>query len=264
LVELQGASAPPLAALPRRDRLLILACVFLVLVLAWGYLVHLSADMAPGMEQGDAMADMPMPWTATDVMFTFAMWAVMMAGMMTAAATPVLLLFAGTQARTQPRGVSLTWLFALGYAIVWLGFSLVAALAQSALHAAQFLSPAMAATSPRVAGGILCIAGLYQLTPLKNACLVQCRTPLSFLLSRWRDGKAGALGMGIRHGLYCLGCCWALMALLFAVGVMNLLWVAGLSVLVLAEKVAPGGAIVSRIAGLCLLAGGVGMLSGVW
>jgi predicted metal-binding membrane protein len=115
----------------------------------------------------------------------------------------------------------------------------------------------MAASSPRLAGAILCVAGAYQFTPFKSVCLAHCRSPLGFLLSRWRDGKSGALEMGVRHGLYCLGCCWALMAVLFAMGVMNLLWIAGLSLLVLIEKVAPAGATVARIAGALMIGAGL-------
>jgi predicted metal-binding membrane protein len=133
----------------------------------------------------------------------------------------------------------------------------VAAVAQAGLHAAALLSPAMAATSPLLAGGLLVAAGVFQWTPLKRACLAACRSPLSFLMTGWREGRGGALRMGVRHGLYCLGCCWALMALLFVAGVMNLLWVALIAVAVLVEKVVPAGDLVGRVMGVILVAAGV-------
>jgi predicted metal-binding membrane protein len=145
---------------------------------------------------------------------------------------------------------------------VWAAFSLVAALSQTGLQAAALLSPMMATTSP-VLGGILLIgAGLVQWTPLKRACLSVCRSPLSFLMSGWREGRLGAFSMGIRHGGYCVGCCWALMALLFVAGVMNLVWVAAISVAVLVEKVLPYGEAVSRVAGVGLVAAGIALMIG--
>jgi predicted metal-binding membrane protein len=151
-----------------------------------------------------------------------------------------------------------TLMFGLGYLIVWIGFSACAAVLQWALHEAAMLSPAMAASNPRVAGAIVIAAGVYQLTPWKGVCLTHCRSPLGFLMSSWRDGATGALRMGIGHGAHCLGCCWALMCVLFAVGVMNLLWVAALTGVVLLEKVGPAGAIVARVAGVVMI--GVGFL----
>jgi predicted metal-binding membrane protein len=265
VADLQGtqfAVSEPVEALSSRDRRIILACLVAVTVLAWAYLVHLSRQMSA--MDASMMSDMAMPWTAADVLFTFAMWVAMMVGMMAAPAGPVLMIFARAQASRGANPVPLTWSFALGYGLVWSGFSAVAATAQWVLHDAALLSPGMAASSPRFAGSIFCIAGAYQFMPLKNVCLAHCRSPLGFLLSRWRDGKFGALEMGVRHGLYCLGCCWALMAVLFAVGVMNLLWVAGLSLLVLVEKVTPAGAMMARIAGVLMIATGLLAILGMW
>jgi predicted metal-binding membrane protein len=201
---------------------------------------------------------MDMPWTAADLFFTFAMWAVMMVGMMAGSAAPVLLLFAAAHARRGERGVRLAVpMFGLGYITVWVGFSACAALAQRLLHETALLSPAMTASSPYLAGAILVVAGAYQLTPWKGACLTQCRSPLGFLMTNWRDGRLGALQMGIRHGAYCLGCCWALMCVLFVVGVMNLLWVATLTVFVLLEKIGPAGIIVARAAGAAMVLAGI-------
>jgi len=255
-------SQSSVAGLLSRDRILIASCILLVTALAWAYLVHLDYQMSSSVLSGTMMAKMgtmiDMPWRATDFLFTFLMWAVMMVGMMTATATPVLLLFSGMHARPGERGAPFAvLLFALGYIAVWLGFSASAALAQWALHQGALLSSGMAASSPRLAGAILIAAGAYQLTPAKGACLRQCQSPLGFLLSNWRDGARGALQMGLRHGMYCLGCCWALMCVLFAVGVMNLAWVAALTAFILVEKFGRTGARVSRVGGLVMIAFGV-------
>lgn len=253
----------PVEALSSRDRRIILVCLAAVILLAWGYLGHLARQMSAAMEHAAMMSGMAMPWTATDVLFTLGMWVVMMVAMMAAPAASVLLLFARAQASRGANVVPLTGSFALGYGLVWTGFSSCAVIAQWALHSAALFSPEMAASSPRLGGAILCVAGAYQFTPLKGVCLAHCRSPLAFLVARWRDGKFGALEMGVRHGLYCLGCCWALMAVLFAVGVMNLLWVAALSLLVLIEKVAPAGTMVARIAGALAIAAGLLALFGL-
>jgi predicted metal-binding membrane protein len=250
------------AAAPSRDRSIVWICIALITVLAWTYLLHLDREMSSSMAHDRMMTEMgmamDMPRMSADVFFTFAMWGVMMIGMMAGPATPMLLLFAGMQ-RTRASGPVPMALpsFGLGYLAVWTGFSACAAIAQEALHRAALLSPAMAASSPRVAGAILIAAGAYQLTPFKRACLTLCRSPLGFLVSSWRDGAGGAFRMGLSHGLYCLGCCWALMCVLFAVGVMNLLWVAGLTALVLLEKVGPLGAVAARVTGVIMIAVGV-------
>jgi predicted metal-binding membrane protein len=252
----------PAAGLSSRDRLLIWTCLAVVVGLAWAYLIYLDRRMAPEMEHHTMMASMGMtiempPWTAADVLFTFAMWVVMMIGMMVGTAAPVLLLFAGAHAGRGGRRVPwIVLVFGFGYVIVWVAFSAGAALAQWALHSAAMLSPMMAASSPRVGGAILVAAGVYQLTPYKRTCLTHCRSPLGFLMTHWRGGTRGALLMGLRHGAYCLGCCWALMGVLFAVGVMNLLWVAALSVFVLMEKIGPAGIIIARVAGAAMIAFG--------
>jgi predicted metal-binding membrane protein len=251
------------ATLPRRDRIVISTCLVAVVALAWIYLVHLDRQMSSSMEHDAMMADMGMAmdrsWTTTDVFVTFTMWAVMMIGMMTGTAAPVLLLFAAARAGKGASGARLSVLvFGLGYLTVWVAFSAVAALAQAALRQAAMLSPAMAASSRYLAGPILMAAGAYQLTPWKSSCLTQCRSPLGFLMSHWRDGRLGALQMGLRHGAYCVGCCWALMCVLFVVGVMNLLWVAALTAFVLIEKIGPAGATLARVAGAAMVL--VGML----
>jgi predicted metal-binding membrane protein len=224
--------------------------------------------MSASMEHDTMMAEMGMsmdrPWTAADVFFTFAMWAVMMVGMMAGSAAPVLLLFGAARRARGERGVSLAVLtFGLGYILVWVGFSAGAALAQWVLHEAAMLSPAATAASPQVGGEILIGAGAYQLTPLKGACLTQCRSPLGFLMAHWRDGPIGALRLGSRHGVFCLGCCWPLMCVLFVVGVMNLIWVAALSAFVLVEKTGPLGAVLARVAGAAMVGTGVWLVTGL-
>jgi predicted metal-binding membrane protein len=228
------------------------------MALAWGYLFLLNHQMSPALGSHTLMTEMGMPmaqpWNIAELFFTFMMWAIMMVGMMTGSAAPMMLLFAGAHARRGHHRIPLIVLiFGLGHITVWIGFSACAALAQSALHHAGMLSPAMAALSPYVGGVILCAAGLYQLTPLKQTCLMHCQSPLGFLVTHWRDGALGALQMGMRHGAYCLGCCWALMCVLFVVGVMNLFWVAALTLFVLLEKTGPAGMIVARAAGTLMI-----------
>jgi predicted metal-binding membrane protein len=248
--------------LPRRDRVLLAFCLVAITALSWVYLIHLAREMSASMAEMDTMAKMGMPmdtpWTMSDVLLTFAMWAVMMVGMMTASAIPAVIVMAKSRAARGESGVSLiTLTFAAGYLLVWIGFSAGAAIAQWALHEQALLSSAMKASSPWLAGGLLIVAGIYQWTALKQSCLSHCRSPFDFLITRWRSGWSGALEMGVHHGVYCVGCCWALMALLFAVGVMNLLWVALLAALVLVEKATPAGVLISRVAGVGLVAAGI-------
>ena len=255
----------PLAALPRRDLFLILASVAIITALAWLYLLQLDRQMAGPAANMDAMMrmgmSMNMNWSASDVFFTFAMWAVMMVGMMGPSATPMFLVFAGAQARRSHSSAALSaGLFGLGYLAVWTAFSGLAALLQWGLHGATLISESMVVTSARLGGAVLIAAGAYQLSPWKNKCLVHCRSPLNFLVAHWRDGKAGAFRLGASHGMYCLGCCWALMCVLFAVGIMNLIWVAALAMAVLLEKIAPKGIWIARASGVALLAYGLKMM----
>lgn len=255
------ASPAAAASLPGRDRILIRCCVLAVAALAWLYLLYLDGRMARIAGHG-AMPGMGMSmgraWDAGEACFAFVMWVVMMTGMMAGSALPVMLLFAGAQVRRQGHGaLPAVLMFGLGYALAWTGFSAIATLAQWTLHDAAMLSQAMAASSSWVGGAILCAAGAYQLTPFKRACLMHCRSPLGFLMAHWRDGRFGALQMGMRHGAYCLGCCWALMGVLFVVGIMNLVWVAALALLVLMEKAGPAGMLVARVAGATLIGAGI-------
>ena len=196
----------------------------------------------------------------------FLMWAEMMVAMMIPSAAPMILTFAmvNRKRREQDRPFVPTGMFLLGYLIVWSVFSLVAALAQWTLHGAALLTPMMKSSSPLLGGGLLLVAGIFQWTPWKHACLNHCRSPLQFLLAGWQEGPGGALSMGIKHGAFCAGCCWMLMVLLFVAGVMNMLWVAAITILVLLEKVAPQSWRLRHVVGALLVAWGAWMIAGRW
>ena len=242
----------------RRERVLVLAGLAFVVVVAWGWLLA-GAGM---MEDMGGML-MPMssgPWTAGHALLVVVMWVAMMAAMMLPSAAPMVLFHAAMVRRRGAGGATAaasSGAFVLGYLAVWSAFSVVATALQFALERLALLSPMMQATSIVLAGAILVAAGVYQWTPLKRACLQHCRSPLAFMMAHWRDGTAGAFAMGARHGAFCLGCCWLLMALLFIGGVMNLAWIAGIAVFVAVEKLVPAGHWVSRAAGALLVAWGV-------
>lgn len=244
----------------RRERVVVVSGLLAVIALAWVYLLNGAGTME---EMGDML--MPMstgPWTAGHTLVMFAMWAVMMAAMMLPSAAPMILLYGTISHKRMAQGEEVPGSFAFmaGYVAVWVGFSLVAVALQFGLEAAALLSPMMEATSVGLAAAVLIAAGIYQWTPLKRSCLEHCRSPLDFVLTRWREGRSGAFLMGLQHGTYCLGCCWVLMLLLFVGGVMNMVWIAGLAAYVLVEKLAPAGPWISRGLGLILIAWGVATL----
>ena len=246
----------------RRDRIIVLFGLVLITALSWAYVSSLASDM----HNMDLATEMVMPqtqaWSVTDLALTFVMWAVMMVAMMTPSAAPMILMFAGINRRRQNQQAPYvsTSVFLLGYLVVWAAFSVLSAAAQWGLHAVSLLSPMMVSTSPVLGGMLLLVAGIYQWTPLKHACLSKCRSPVGFVLNEWREGRWGAFLMGLKHGSYCTGCCWAVMALLFVAGVMNLLWVAAIAGFILLEKVAPAGQRMGQAAGALLVAGGVVLL----
>lgn len=254
----------PLDWMLRRDRLVAALALAAVVILAWGY-VLLGAGMDMSAAMAGAAAPMPMAWSPGHAAVMALMWAMMMLAMMLPSAAPMILLHATVSRRRDPeRGGGRAFLFALAYAVVWGGFALAATAAHWGLERASLLTPAMATGSALVVNLLLLAAGLYQFSPLKRTCLRHCRSPLEFLAGHWRDGDAGAFAMGVRHGAYCVGCCWAMMALLFAGGIMNLVWIAGLALLVLAEKLLPGGPVVSRLLGAGLSVwGGVGLVEAI-
>jgi len=243
----------------RHDRALVAAGLLLVVLLSWLYLFAGAGTM----QDMDGML-MPMsagPWTPAYALLMLLMWSVMMAAMMLPSAAPMILLYARIAAGRQGSGAAaLTGVFALGYLAIWTIFSLAAVALQYLLQRLALLSPMMETSSVALAGVLLVAAGAYQWLPIKQACLRHCRSPLDFVLSHWRAGMAGAFRMGVQHGMLCLGCCWALMLLLFVGGVMNLAWIAGLALLVLAEKLAPAGHWIGRAAGVVLAGWGVATL----
>jgi predicted metal-binding membrane protein len=238
----------------RRDRLIVVAGLLTVVVLSWAYILS-GAGMSMDAMLATAHRE---PWTLGHAGLMLLMWSIMMAAMMLPSAAPVILLYETISSRRRAAGEHATGagLFALGYVGIWALFSLAATGLQFGLEKATLLSPMMATTSVAVAGVLLVAAGVYQWTPLKQACLRRCRSPLEFIISEWRAGPLGSLTMGVRHGMFCLGCCWLLMLLLFVGGIMNLAWIAGLALFVLFEKLAPAGHWISRAAGAGLIVWG--------
>ena len=257
-------------AVLKRDRLVVFASLALLGVLAWVWLCRLSGEMdgmkapamhMPGMEgmPGNSMGADDASTVAAEFFLIALMWIVMMVGMMLPSAAPTILLVSALErkrAATSPV-FGRTLSFVAGYFFVWGTFSLAAAAAQTTLSRAELLSPQMATTSAILGGAIFVFAGLYEFTPLKDRCLSHCRSPLDWITHHWRRGVFGALRMGVGHGIYCVGCCWVLMLLLFAGGVMNLLWVAAIAAIVLVQKLLPGGPIAARVAGVGLIVWGL-------
>lgn len=234
------------------------AVVLLVLspLVSWMWIVIMARDMYGPMTGASAWM-MTSRWDAPHLLLLWSMWAVMMMGMMLPSASRVLLLYgAMVRPSAQQFAERRIYAFAAGYLIVWTLFSLAATALQRALAAALVVTPMMKITSPLVGATLLLLAGVYQFTPLKLACLRTCQSPLGFLMSRWRDGLSGAFRMGLQHGAYCVGCCWALMLLLFVGGVMNLAVIAALTAFVAFEKLAPFGVHGARISGMLLIVAG--------
>jgi predicted metal-binding membrane protein len=227
----------------KQDRAIVGGALSILVLVAWLYTIRASNSMQY-MEAG----------------YMFPMWAAMMVAMMTPSAAPMVFAFSRvTRSRQGIEGAQGTALaFLLGYLTLWTGFSVLATLAHTALANATLVSSMGASGSRDLSAALLMAAGFYQFSPWKNACLSKCRTPLGFLLTEWRDGMDGAFVMGVRHGMYCAGCCWLIMAALFVAGVMNLAWIAALTLVVLAEKALPFGERVSR------LFGAAAVLAGAW
>ncbi|QGX99116.1 DUF2182 domain-containing protein [Roseovarius faecimaris] len=255
----------------RRDGLIVLfAMVVLVLIAAaytvFGIGMNMSAIEMTRMARpiGEPMS-MPMQphWSLSYALVVFLMWWVMMIAMMTPSAAPLVLLFAAVK-RMGPdanQSAAHSGLLLTGYLMAWAGFSAVATFGQWSMEALGLVAGAMMTLEGRgLAALVLIAAGLYQFTPIKTACLKHCRAPGQFLADHHRPGGTGAIRMGVEHGTYCLGCCWALMALLFVGGIMNLYWIVGLTAYVLIEKLAPRGEVVAKTAGAALICVGAGML----
>ena len=239
----------------RHERWLILGAMAVMVTLAWTHTVHLVGHM-PVSETAVSMLPVQ-PWTLTDGLTAFLMWSVMMIGMMLPTAAPWLLTLAGLTGKEEQTGLlTATGGFLLGYLAAWTGFSLAAAILQWMLHDYGLLSPLIGRVSFQVGGAILILAGIYQWLPVKYACLKHCRSPLSFFLTSWRDGRFGAARMGMQHGLFCVGCCWTLMALSFVAGAMNLQWMAAVTIFVFVDHVLPTGRWLSNVAGVALVISG--------
>ena len=244
--------------LPLRDHAAILLALIGLAAVSWLYIYLQMSPM-------DEMA-MPVafsPWTAADFALNVAIWWVMMPGMMLPSAAPMILTFATVNRRKRTRGRPFvpTAVFTTGYLTAWGLFGIAATLADWGLEQTALMSPMTQRLTPALGAALIVVAGVYQLTPFKYVCLTHCRSPLAFVLHHWRDGQAGALRMGFDHGLYCLGCCWFLMALLFAAGTMSLLWMAAITAFVLAEKLFPAGQRIARVSGLAMIAFGLYLLS---
>lgn len=257
------------ASVIRRDRWIIGAALAALAAFAWIYLFkearkmglgHACACMGMAMG-GPDLAD----WSAASLLPLFLMWSIMMLAMMLPSAAPMILTFArvARKRRVQQRPHVPVAIFVAGYIAIWCGFSVLVAWAQWLLHRHALLSPAMASSSAALGGTLLLAAGVFQFTPLKRSCLTHCRTPLEFILTRWREGAGGAFRMGLEHGAFCAGCCWALMCLLFVLGVMNIVWIAALTLLVAIEKIVPRDRWISSGTGAILIAWGIVVISGV-
>jgi predicted metal-binding membrane protein len=259
----------PGGALLRRDRFIVGILLLLVCALAWAFTAHqamLMDEMEAAMwrDMNMSMNGMDTSWRAIDAAFVFVMWSVMMAAMMVPGASPMITAYATINRRRRQRGAPYvpTGFFLLGYLVAWAGFSVIATVLQWLLQAGALLTTMMQSTSYYWSAALFLSAGLYQFSPLKEMCLAYCRSPDGFILSEWRDGALGGAIMGWRHGLFCMGCCAALMALLFAVAVMDLRWVAALGLMVSAEKLLPGARFWRLAIGVALVASGVG--SALW
>jgi predicted metal-binding membrane protein len=239
-----------------RDRAIVVASLAAIAGLAWAYLFGLTQDMS----SMDDMPGMAMRSEPASFSLTATMWAVMMVGMMLPSATPMILLFTMVQRKQGKQPVLTTGAFAAGYLVIWGGFAVAAAGLQIELGEMALLSPSLTLVSKRLAGMAFLLAAVYEFSPLKNRCLTQCSSPIGFIMSHWRPGVAGAFRMGACHGVFCVGCCWALMLLLFSAGVMNLLWVAGLAVLVLVQKILPYGRVTTTATGTAMAVIGAAIL----
>ena len=267
------------AALLGSARLALLLSLVALTAAAWALTFYFAASMEMAMGLAAAggghddmarMAGMVMGgmsaggWSLQDALAFLLVWTVMMAAMMLPAAAPMILIFASAQGRRSPATAVPTWIFGAGYILVWAGAGVaVYILVQLGSALASRLGAAdRAVWAPLALGATLILAGAYQFTPAKRVCLSHCRSPFGFVAQHWRDGRLGALSMGLRHGAWCLGCCWALFAVLVAAGVMSLAWMLLLTLVVFVEKVTPQGSRFARLVGAALIALGVGIAGG--
>ncbi len=254
------SSSTSLENLLKKDRSIIIAGLFFICLLSWLYIIYLYRQMVV-MDMNALFFAMPMTpqWSATDFVLLFLMWLVMMIAMMTPSVSPLILIFAmiNRKRKQEQNPFVHTGYLLAGYFLVWGGFSLLATLLQWLLQQVSLLNSEMKTTSKILGAIILIAAGIFQFTPLKQTCLNYCRTPVDFIHRNWKEGKLGALRMGIENGSYCLGCCWVLMVLLFVSGIMNLLWIALIALFVLIEKTFSNSKWISAIAGVVLIVYGM-------
>jgi len=251
------------ARLPSRERVILWAGILSVTAVSWLVLAWMpmpSASISGGVGgMTAAMGAGAVVWSLRDAGLIFAMWTVMMAAMMLPSAGPMIEMHERI-ARGESAGRSgRTWLFAAGYLIAWTGFGAAITVAQYPLERSRIIVDTMR-MGPFAAGLLLIATGIYQITPLKQACLTKCRTPLGFFMTQWRPGDRGALLMGLHHGVFCVACCWLLMALMFVGGAMNLTWAAALTVFVLLEKATRWGGAFSRASGVLMVASGLALV----
>lgn len=238
-----------------------LVALGVIVLLCWAWLVPMARDMYGSMS-GPAAWMMTSRWDAAHLLLLLAMWVVMMVGMMLPSAAPTLLLYASVVRKSLPGANApvLISAFTGGYLLIWMAFSVAATALQRVLSELLLLSSMMEMQNRTWAGALLVVAGTYQFTPLKGSCLQHCRSPAAFISQHWRADASGAVRMGVIHGLYCLGCCWALMLLLFVAGVMNLLWVALIAAFVFVEKLLPAARFTSHFAGGALIVAAAALL----
>jgi len=260
----------PLESVLKRDRIVVMFGLGLVVVVAAAYTVagvgmNMSAlTMTKMAIEMPGVLMLPVSWSVGYALLIFLMWWVMMVAMMLPSAAPLVLIHASV-GRKQVKDdwpLATTALFVAGYLTVWAAFSVIATALQWGLESLGVVTGMMEIASPVIAGVVLITAGLYQLTPLKGTCLQHCQHPLSFILHHWRVGKLGAFRMGLEHGIYCLGCCWFLMALLFVGGIMNLIWIAGIAIYVAIEKFATGHRWLTTASGVMLTTAGLYLVAG--
>ena len=247
----------------KRNQFFVFFSLIFFIFLSWTYIIHLNSAMPDSMNSMVDGLSMPQfnQWTLNDLVSALLMWSVMMVAMMLPSAAPMILVFSAVNKKRLGDGREFvpTYIFVIGYILIWIAFSLFAASLQWLLHSLLILSPELKIISPMASSTILILAGVYQFTPIKNKCLKNCQNTFGFVTEYWREGKKGAFIMGLRHGLYCLGCCWVLMSLLFVAGVMNLLWVALIAVFILIEKIVKVGNWLSSTLGTLLITWGFWM-----
>jgi predicted metal-binding membrane protein len=245
----------PVISLQRREQFLIISSLLIIVVLAWYYLLILDKNMPEmsGMSMGVH------PWMLNDFIMMFLMWVIMMIGMMVPSAMRTVLIYSRIVHKAQASGRSIapTYFFVSGYIVIWCFFSIAATLLQWQLESLALVSPMMVVTSSYLGAGLLICAGLYQLTPLKDVCLKHCQSPTEFITRNYKKGTYGAFLLGLKHGTYCLGCCWVLMLLLFVGGVMNLIWILAISLFVLLEKLLPVHIKTTRLTSVVMIVSGL-------